>query len=59
MSFEDTNGGESDKRYYLPTVEIEDYNVIIDGKTLFDQPIQNNVNANNNIIKKPTGQCHD
>ena len=30
------------KRYYLPTVEIENYNVMIDGQNFFDQPIRNN-----------------
>ena len=34
---------ESDRRvltgYYLPKVEIEDYNFMIDGKNLFDQPV--------------------
>ena len=28
-------------KYYLPTVEIEGYNVMIDGTNLFDQPVKN------------------
>ena len=28
----------SKKRYYIPNVEIKDYNVMIDGKNFFDQP---------------------
>ena len=31
----------SNKRYYIPNVEIKDYNVMIDGKNFFDQPINN------------------
>ena len=31
----------SSKRYYLPSVEIKDYNAMIDGKNFFDQPIKN------------------
>ena len=27
-------------KYYLPTAKVKDYNVIIDGKNLFDQPIK-------------------
>ena len=32
----------SNKRYYIPNVEIKDYNIMIDGKNFFDQPIKNN-----------------
>ena len=28
----------SPSRYYLPNVEIKDYNAMIDGKNFFDQP---------------------
>ena len=28
-------------RYYVPNVEIKDFNVIIDGKSVFDMPIKN------------------
>ena len=31
-SFEDINVRESYKRYFLPTIEIKDYNVMIDGR---------------------------
>ena len=32
LSFEDKNVQESYKRYFLPTVEIKDYNVMINGR---------------------------
>ena len=31
------------KGYYLPKVEIKDYNVRIDGKNVFDQPVKNDM----------------
>ena len=30
-------------RYYLPTEKVEDCNVMIDGKNIFDQPIKNDI----------------
>ena len=30
-------------RYFLPTEKIQDYNVMIDGRNFFDQPIKNDV----------------
>ena len=36
LSFENENNRTSHSTYYLPKVEIEDYNVMIDGKNLFD-----------------------
>ena len=37
-------GNEDDRTshstYYLPKVEIKDYNVMIDGKNIFEQPIK-------------------
>ena len=38
LAFENDDQRISNKRYYIPNVEIKDYNVIIDGKNLFDQP---------------------
>ena len=40
LAFEDDAQITSKKRYYLPNVEIKDYNVMIDRKNVFDQPIQ-------------------
>ena len=49
----------SNKRYYLPNVEIKDYHVMIDGKIFFDQPIKNNKVTYENIRKMATGQGDD
>ena len=49
MAFENDAQRTSNKRYYLPNVEIKDYNVLIDGKNFFDQPIKNNKIINKKI----------
>ena len=46
----------SKRRYYIPNVEIKDYNVMIDGKNFFDQPVKNNKITYENIRKVATGQ---
>ena len=40
VAFEDDTKRTSNKRCYLPNVEIKDYNVMIDGKNFFDQAIK-------------------
>ena len=57
--FEYDDDCESHKLYYLPTVEMQDYNVMINAKTLFDQPIKNDLKTNDNIGKVATGQSDD
>ena len=39
LAFENKNGRTSHSTYYLPKGEIKDYNVMIDGRNFFDQPI--------------------
>ena len=40
LAFEDDAQRTSNKRYYIPNVEIKDYNVMIDSKNVFDQTIK-------------------
>ena len=40
LAFENDNYRSSARRYNLPTVEIKDYNIMINGENLFDQPIK-------------------
>ena len=49
----------STRRYYLPTVEIKEYNVLINGENFFDQTIKNNNVTYENIRKIATGQGDD
>ena len=58
-SFEDDDGRESQKQYCFPTVEIKDYNGMIDGRNFFDQPIKNDLKTYDNIRKIVTGQGDD
>ena len=39
LLFENEDDRTSHSTYYLPKVEIKDYNVMIDGRNVFDQPI--------------------
>ena len=45
--------------YYLPNVEIKDYNIMINGENFFDQPIKNNKVTYGNIKKIATGEGDD
>ena len=59
LSFKDDDGRESHRQYYLPTVEIKDYDVMIDGRNFFDQPIKNDLKTYDNIRKIKKGQGDD
>ena len=59
LAFENDDQRISNKRYYIPNVEIKDYNVMIDGKNVFDQPVKNDKVTYENIRKIATGQGDD
>ena len=59
LAFENDDQRTSNKRYYIPNVEIKDYNVMIDGKNFFDQPVKNDKVTYENIRKIATGQGDD
>ena len=59
LAFEDDAQRTSNKRYYIPNIEVKDYNVAIDGKTFFDQPIKDNKVTYESIRKITTGQGDD
>ena len=56
LAFENDDHRISTKRYNLPTVEIKDYNIMINGENVFDQPIKNNKVTYENIKKIATVQ---
>ena len=59
LAFEHDNDNDwrtRNKRYYIPNVEIEDYNVMIDGRKFFDQPVKNDKVTYENIRRITTGQ---
>ena len=59
LAFENDDQRTSNKRYYIPNVEIKDYNVMIDGKNFFDQPVKNDKVTYENIRNVSTGQGDD
>ena len=59
LAFENDDDRISDDEYYLPTVEIKDSNIVINGENVFDQPIRNNKVTYDNIRKIVTGQGDD
>ena len=59
LSFENHTGRTSYQWYYLPTVEIKDYNVMIDTQNVFDQKVKNDLTTFDRIQKIKTGQRDD
>ena len=59
LAFENDDDRTSDDEYYLPTVEIKDYNIVINGENFFDQPIKNNKITYDNIRKIATSKGDD
>ena len=54
LSFTRDNAGDkrdSFSHYYVPNVEIKDFNVLIDGKSFFDLPVKNEKEAYQKIIE--------
>ena len=58
LAFENDAQRTIKKRYYIPNVEIKDYNVMIDEKNFFDQSINNMIKTYENT-KITTGQGDD
>ena len=59
LAFENDNHRISTRRYNIPTLEIKDYNIMINGENFFDQPIKNKKVTYENIRKIATGQGDD
>ena len=59
LAFENDTLRTSTKSYYLPDVELNVYNIVVDGKNFFDQPIRDNKVTYENIRKIATGQGDD
>ena len=47
------------EKYFLPRVKIEDYNIEIDGRNFYDQPINDLIKQNGEVRKVSTGQGDD
>ena len=49
----------SNTKYFLPTVNITNYNVLINGRNFYDQPINDLITQYDEIRKTATGQGDD
>ena len=59
LAFENDTQRTSAKGYYLPNVEIKDYNIMINGENIFDQPVKNNKIIYENIREIATCKGDD
>ena len=59
LAFENDDQRISNKRYYIPNIEIKDCNIMIDGKNFFDQPVRNDKVTYENIRKIAIGWGDD
>ena len=59
LAFENDTQRTTHNAYYLPNVEIKDYNIMINGENFFDQPEKNNKVTYENIRKIAAGQEDD
>ena len=65
LAFDNTNNGnnkverDSHRKYFLPRVDITSYNVLIDGRNFYDQPINDQIKKYDEIRKNATGKGDD
>ena len=59
IAFQNDTQRTSHSNYYLPNVEIKDYNITTNGKNFFDQPIKNKKITYDNIRKIAIGYGDD
>ena len=50
-SIENEEGRTSFSKYYVPKIEVKDFNVLIDGKSFFDSPIKNKEEVYEKIVE--------
>ena len=56
LAYENDTQKTNAKSYYLPNVEIKDYNIMINRESAFEQPVKDNKATGENIGKIATGQ---
>ena len=65
FAFDNTNNGDkkverdSHRKYFLPRVDITNYNVLLDGRNFYDQPVNDLIKQYGEIRKIATGQGDD
>ena len=58
LTFENEYNRTSFSKYYVPKVEIKDFNVLIDGKPFFEIPVRNKEGVHEAIIKMSKNNDH-
>ena len=62
MAYNRTNGQPTrngQQKYYLPRTDLENYNVIIDGRNFYDNPIESDIEKYRELKKVMTGKGED
>ena len=64
LAYDNTAGNnqvsvDSYKKYFLPRIKIENYNIEIDGRNFYDQPINDSIKQYDEVGKISTGQGDD
>ena len=49
----------SQQKYYLPRIDLKIYNVIIDGRNFYDNPIESDIKKHRELKKVMTGKAED
>ena len=52
----DNTDANSHRKYFLPRVKIENYNIETDGRNFYDQPINDSIKQYDELRKVSTGQ---
>ena len=47
------------QKYYLPRIDLEKYNVIIDGRNFYDNPIESDIEKDRELKKVMIGKRED
>ena len=62
LGFDNTNNGDnkverdSHRKYFLPRVDITSYNILVDGRNIYDQPISDHIKKYDEISNITTGK---
>ena len=62
MAYNRTNGQPTrngQRKYYLPSIDLEKYNVIIDGRNFYDNPIESDIEKYRELKKVMIGKGED
>ena len=59
LAFENDTQRTSPKGYFIHPVQLKDYNIMINGENIFDQPLKSNKVTYENIRKIATGEGDD